>query len=277
MKEKLMMILKIISRSIRISIFHKLYVRIFIKLAQALSDGKMKIKIFALLMLSFAFVSFKRGKTMIYKSNFYSIEYDKKSEKLVQNVNEALMQNFQRVLDFWGIEKLEKHVNIRIYSELDEWIKFFEEQSGTKYQDYVVGLADGPNIYVLAYDEYKKSNMHKNDSLEDFQRVIVHEFVHICHNQLLTGWENYSFIMGVGLATYLAGQPYNHDVKIDYPKNSLFSNDFFSLSNDLYSIAQKIVRELVEKVPHEKLIEYALDSTKLYKDWDELFYAVEIE
>lgn len=37
---------------------------------------------------------------MIYENNIYSIKYDKKSEMLVQNVNEALMQNFQRVLDF---------------------------------------------------------------------------------------------------------------------------------------------------------------------------------
>ncbi len=40
---------------------------------------------------------------MIYKTDVYSIEYDKKNEKLVQTINEALSQNFQRVLDFWGI------------------------------------------------------------------------------------------------------------------------------------------------------------------------------
>ena len=114
------------------------------------------------------------------------------------------------------------------------------------------------------------NQMHKNDSLESFQKVMIHEFVHICHTQLLTGWDKYSFIMGEGLSTYLADQPYNHDIKIDYPKETLFSNEFFSLSNDLYSISQKIVRKLVDKVTHEKLLEYALDCSKLYEDWDEL-------
>lgn len=207
---------------------------------------------------------------MIYESDFYSIEYDGKSKKLVQSINDALSQNFQRVLDFWGIEKLNNHVKIQIFSDLDDWIKFYENLSGTKYQDYVIGCANGSNIYVLAYDEYKKTQMHKNDSLEDFQKVMIHEFVHICHNQLWTNKYNYSFIMGEGLATYLAGQPYHHDAKIDFPKETLFSNDFFSISNDLYSVSQKIVRKLIEKVPHEKLIEYTLDYTKLYKDWDEL-------
>ena len=228
---------------------------------------KKTILIFLLLIL----ISCSKGdKKMIYESDLYSIEYDKKSEKLVQTINEALLQNFQRVIDFWGIEKLDNHVKIKIYSELDDWIKFYENISGTQYQDYVVGCADGSDIYVLAYDEYKKTQMHKNDSLEDFQKVMIHEFVHICHNQLCTNKYNYSFIMGEGLATYLADQPYNQAAKIDYPKETLFSNDFFSISNDLYSVSQKIVRKLIEKVPHEKLIEYALDYTKLYKDWDDL-------
>ena len=207
---------------------------------------------------------------MIYESDFYSLEYDGKSKKLFQSINDALSQNFQRILDFWGIEKLDNHVKIQIFSDLDDWIKFYENLSGTKYQDYVIGCANGSNIYVLAYDEYKKTQMHKNDSLEDFQKVMIHEFVHICQNQLCKDNSKMSFIMGEGLATYLADQPYHHDAKIDYPKETLFSNDFFSISNDLYSVSQKIVRKLVEKVPHDKLIEYALDYTKLYKDWDEL-------
>jgi hypothetical protein len=232
---------------------------------------KMKKVFLALIMFPFILISCKKGeKDMIYETDIYSIEYDAKSEKLVQSINEALSQNFQRILDFWGIEKLANHVNIKIYSEMDDWIKFYEEKSGSKYQDYVVGCADGPNIYVLAFDEYKKTQQHKNDSLEDFQKIVIHEFVHICHTQLITGWDKYSFIMGEGLATYLAGQRYNPDVKIDYPKDELFSNDLFSLTNDLYSLSQKIVRQLVKKVPHEKIIEYALDATKLYEDWDEL-------
>ena len=141
---------------------------------------KMKKVFLALIMLPFILISCKKGeKEMIYETDIYSIEYDAKSEKLVQSMNEALSQNFQRILDFWGIEKLANHVNIKIYSEMDDWINFYEEKSGSKYQDYVVGCADGPNIYVLAFDEYKKTQQHKNDSLEDFQKVMIHEFVHI--------------------------------------------------------------------------------------------------
>ncbi len=63
----------------------------------------MKKVVLALILFSFVFISCTKGKKMIYKTDVYSIEYDKKNEKLVQTINEALSQNFQRVLDFWGI------------------------------------------------------------------------------------------------------------------------------------------------------------------------------
>jgi hypothetical protein len=65
---------------------------------------KMKKVFLALIMFPLILISCKKGeKSMIYETDIYSIEYDAKSEKLVQTINEALSQNFQRVLDFWGI------------------------------------------------------------------------------------------------------------------------------------------------------------------------------
>ena len=93
---------------------------------------------------------------MLFKSELYSIEYDEKSKSLVQTVNEALNQNFKRILDFWEIQKLENYVEIRIFSDLEEWKTFYESFERGPYQDYIIGCADGSKIYVLAYDEYKK-------------------------------------------------------------------------------------------------------------------------
>ncbi len=211
---------------------------------------------------------------MLFQSELYSIEYDEKSKSLVQTVNEALNQNFKRILDFWEIQKLENYVEIRIFSDIEEWKTFFESFERGPYQDYIIGLADGSKIYVLAYDEYKKTNVHKNDTVEDFQKIIIHEFVHICQNQISTPESTPSFIMGEGLATYLADQRYNHDIKIDYPKEDIFNFEkLFTLTNDLYSFSQKIVRKIAEKVPREKLIEYALNYTKLYNDWESLGFS----
>ncbi|MCR4900360.1 MAG: hypothetical protein K5907_06050, partial [Treponema sp.] len=65
-----------------------------------------------------------------------------------------------------------------------------------------------------------------------------------------------------------------HDIKIDYPKEDIFNFEkLFTLTNDLYSFAQKIVRKIAEKVPREKLIEYSLNYTKLYNDWESLGFS----
>ena len=90
---------------------------------------------------------------MIYKTDIYSIEYDKKSEPIVKTINDALSQNFQRVMDFWGIKKLDNIVQIRIFSDIEEWKSFFKSLSQGTYQEYVTGCAIGSNIYVLDYAE----------------------------------------------------------------------------------------------------------------------------
>lgn len=66
---------------------------------------------------------------MIYETDIYSIEYDQKSEPIVNTINDALSQNFQRVMDFWGIKKLDSTVQIRIFSDLEEWKSFFKSLS----------------------------------------------------------------------------------------------------------------------------------------------------
>ena len=93
---------------------------------------------------------------MLFKSELYSIEYDEKSKSLVQTINEALNQNFKRILDFWEIQKLENYVEIRIFSDLEEWKTFYESFERGPYQDYIIGCADGSKIYVLAMMNTKK-------------------------------------------------------------------------------------------------------------------------
>ena len=208
-------------------------------------------------------------KQMVKKTQFFSIEYDECSTDFVDNVTSVLEENLQRIMNFFELKTISSEVTIRIYSDFDEWKSFYESASGQQYQDYIVGCAANNIISVLAFDQYKKSNVHKNDSLEDFEKIIVHEFVHICHNQL--DIKEYSFIIGEGLATYLANQRYNENIKIDFPKEVIFNYEkFFSITNDPYSFAQKIVRQITQKVSQQKLLEYAVDSSKLYDDWEEL-------
>lgn len=224
-----------------------------------------KLHFAAAILFFLSLSAFSKEFSMAFSTNLYSIEYNEKSQNLVETINQTLASHFQRILNFWNIKKLDSHINIKIFSTLEDW-KIFIESKGQKYEDYIVGCADGPNIFILSYDEYKKTNMHKNDSVDDFQKIIIHEFVHVCNNQICPPD---SFIMGEGLATYLADQRYNTNIKIDYSKDDIFNFEkLCTLTNDLYSFSQKIVRILAQSASKEKLIEYACDSRKLYDDWE---------
>ena len=209
---------------------------------------------------------------MTYTSDCYEIEYDSQNEGLVQDVAEALNQNLACVMAFLELEKLDKKIPVKIHPTLESWRDFIITHGG-RYQDWVVGWVPHDTIHVLAYDQYARIQSHQNDTLEDFQKVIIHESVHFCHSQICTNRLafNSNFFFREGLATYLAEQPYNPKINTDFPKDVIFDPmKFLQNTNDPYSVAQKLVRKVLGKVSHEQFLEYVRDPQKLYDDWEKL-------
>ena len=206
---------------------------------------------------------------MTYESDFFEIKYEAQNEELLHNITEPINENLLRIMNFFEIDKLDRIIQIKIYPTLENWKNFIN--SIGEYQDYIVGCVVRGTIHVLAYDEYKKTNNHRNDTIEDFQKIIIHECVHFCHNQIFTGLYSEPFFVFEGLATYLAGQNYNTQINVDYSKEILFdSSKFMQMTNDPYSASQKIMRKLIEKVSHEQLLEYARKPQSLYDDWEKI-------
>ncbi len=206
----------------------------------------------------------------IYKNDFFTIFTDSKNLNNQQKIFDALNENLVRIMNFFEVEKNSKTITVCIHTDIEEWKNFFNSR-GSQYQDYVVGCAWEGKIDVLAFEEYQKTQMHKDDSFDDFLKVVIHEFVHICHQELQPDFSKVTWFMGEGLATYLAGQRYNEDEKIDFPKETLFDFQQFVNLHSPYCAAQKLVRALVEKVSHKELLEYACDAEKLYMDWEQIW------
>ena len=205
-----------------------------------------------------------------YQSSFFKILYDECDEELVKKVTKNLEENLSRLLAFFNLEKLKSIITVQIFSELEGWRNFLEQFH--PYYDYIIGEAGEGVISVLSFSQYAKTQNHKNDTLEVFEKVIVHEFVHVCHREIIPDFERgYNSVIGEGLATFLSGQSYNKEVEIP-PKEIIFDwQKLFSGSYDVYSIGQKVVRQLAEKVSHQKLLEYSASTEKLYEDWETLF------
>lgn len=211
----------------------------------------------------------KKETIMTYESDFFEIKYEAQNEELLHNITEPINENLLRIMNFFEIEKLDRKIQIKIYPTLESWKNFIN--SIGEYQDYIVGCVVRGTIHVLAYDEYKKTNNHRNDTIEDYQKIIIHECVHFCHNQIFTGLYAEPFFIFEGLATYLAGQNYNTQINVDYSKEILFdSSKFMQMTNDPYSASQKIMRKLIEKVSHEQLLEYARTPQNLCNDWEKI-------
>ncbi|MCR5765154.1 MAG: hypothetical protein K6G09_04150 [Treponema sp.] len=203
-------------------------------------------------------------------SEYFTIHYEDKDQLLVKEAEGALNENLRRLMAFFNLSALSGKITVDIYSTLEEWIAFIESK-GQTYQDFIVGLADNGVISVLSYDQYKKTQMHKDRPFEDFLQIIVHECVHICNYERIENPNNSVCFIMEGLATYLSNQAYNPNVKSDYNRETMCNYQTFYALEDPYSLAQILVRKMLKKMTAEKVIQYSGSLEKLWNDWEKIF------
>ena len=203
-------------------------------------------------------------------SQYFTIHYEDKDLSLVNDTEKALNENLSRLMKFFNLSALSGKITVDIYSTLEEWIAFIES-NGQTYQDYIVGLANNGIISVLAYDQYKKIQMHKDRPFEDFLQIIVHECVHICNYERIENPNNSVCFIMEGLATYLSNQAYNPNIKSDYNRETMCNYQTFYALEDPYSVAQILVRKMLEKMTAEEVIQYSGNLEKFWNDWEKIF------
>lgn len=78
----------------------------------------------------------------------------------------------------------------------------------------------------------KKIETYENETIDDLKKTIVHEFVHICHNQFC----NYTFVkdefIKEGIATFLANQ--YEDAQLTEDIGEIINGKFVSYNNYRY-------------------------------------------
>lgn len=203
-------------------------------------------------------------------SEYFTIHYEDKDHILVEDSEKVLNENLSRLMSFFNLSALPEKITVNIYPTLEEWIAFVES-SGQPYQEYIVGFAFNGVISVLAYDQYKKTQMHKNRPFEDFLQIIVHECVHICNYARVENQNNSVCFIMEGLATYLSNQAYNPNVRADYNCETMCNYQTFYALEDPYSVAQIYVRKMLEKMNAEEVIEYSGNLEKVWNDWEKIF------
>lgn len=111
-------------------------------------------------------------------------------------------------MDFFDISKLNHIVTIKIWNNLEKYRDYFSKMNKSIPNWEVARATINKNearIDLMCLKERMKCEGHQNDKLDNLLKVIVHEFVHICH-MTFNDYNATMIWLGEGLATNLSNQ-----------------------------------------------------------------------
>ena len=176
--------------------------------------------------------------------------------------------NDNRILNFFRLKKLSNKIIIRIvgFNEFKEYIisKYGE------YRDYVRADTDKNTntIMILALKDQIKYTKHKDIKFSSFLKLILHEFVHACNDEINSDY-NQTIWFNEGIATNLSN--HNYDIA------DLSNCDFESLKNNFngnYKYAYTIVNYIINNYSSDETYKLVSDSNYLRKRSNEIFNEV---
>lgn len=199
---------------------------------------------------------------MKYENDIFSIEYDRHDEEFIKLLIENLEQKSKPIMNFFEIDKLSKKFQVIIYHNLQDFINLITE-NGEKPQQYapwIVASAKDGNINILSLDLYKKAEGHENCDMRHYLKTLVHEFVHVCHHEIILDKKIRPPLLMEGIATQLAGQPYKVS-HIDCKAEDLIRN-FYNTAN-CYEYSNSIMGYLLNTKSHDEVLDILREPHKV--------------
>lgn len=191
--------------------------------------------------------------------------YDEQDEELAEQLLEVVEANLERLLCFFKLEELKDKVDIIIYSSIKDYEEHMVDCEQT-YYDWMIADTIDRKINIANVDACRATQAHRNMSFEEYTKIIVHELVHICQQQVNPNCYGCEWFWEA-LATNLAKQEMN------YPQTLCSKEDLMFHYNQIpnaYSISYHIGNYMLKNLPHEKIYEYILKPDVLWQDTEEL-------
>lgn len=170
----------------------------------------------------------------------------------IDEIVDFLETKMDNLMNYFELKKLKQTIRIIVFNDIKKYKSHIERY--TDFYDYMCADTYDGNINLLSLTEAQKSKEHKDMTIDDMKKIILHEFVHICqkecqkeeYNKTVTWfWE--------ALATNL-GNPENRSIKKISASNKEITN-FNSLKSN-YSIAFTIGKYLIDNFSYEDILEY---------------------
>lgn len=194
---------------------------------------------------------------------YFDIEYTNQDQEYIELIINCLNDNYLEIMQFFNLSKLEKTVHIKFWNSITEYHTFFNEKLKIKNRsvpawETVRATINSQEwrIDLLSLEE-EKSQGHENDTISNLMKVILHEFVHICHMAYI----NYSETMlwfAEALATALTNQ-YGDTFQITCSQEDIFNG------TAKYSNYYAMGKYLISNYDKEYILELAKDKELLTK------------
>lgn len=191
--------------------------------------------------------------------------YNECDKLYIKEIVQYFNDNYNKIMDSFNLKDLDKKLLIKLWDDNQSFSKNMGKLLELKPEDipiWAVGfsinekLDNISQIHYLSLKEIRKIAYHKENTIIDLKKGIVHEFVHICHSQ----FSNYNYPEQLwiteGIATYLSNQYPN--AKPNTTIKEMLSNEYSEyqnyryIFNIIFSICSKTeIQEILKgKVSH---------------------------
>ena len=179
-----------------------------------------------------------------------------------------ITENEKEIFSFFRINKLSKKCHIQILN-YDLFKKYIINKYGD-IKDYIRADTDynSYTINILDIDDQIKYTTHKEVSVKELLRIILHEMIHICHDEINHDYSETIWFYE-GIATNLSKQDYKL-INLDECDFDKLKIDFGSVKNN-YKYAYTIVNYIINNCSSEEVYKLCKDSNYLRDRSNELF------
>lgn len=200
-----------------------------------------------------------------YASEYFDMICDQSCTELAEGISGILLENMRRIMEFFQLKKLENKVSLLIYSKTDAYIVHVKNCGQTYYEWMIADTFDG-RIHILSPEMCRQSPAHTGMDRGEYIRLIVHEFVHICQQQVepncygcIWFWE--------ALATNLAGQAMA-PVEIHCSREELMFH--YQELPTAYAISYQLGKYMLDHLPYEQICQYIRKPAALWEDTEKI-------
>lgn len=188
---------------------------------------------------------------MVLEKNNFIIDYDE-NLKYIPEIIKYLESKMRDIMNFFELYSFNTKIRIIIYKDLELYKEHIEQFF--KYEDYMCADTNDGNINILSLEAAHETKTYSNITLTELKNIILHEFVHICHQEKQVQHFNEDVIwFWEALATNL-GNPEKYE-KIPIEANNNDINEFNCSANN-YPIAFTIGKYMLENYSHDEILKY---------------------